>query len=300
MPPKVGERSSRQLRHRGGCHPLSVVRRCATTALSPSPRPCVRRAPLRRWRPLTAGEPPRRLHRAAHGGGYAPPLPHCLLLRGRPRVAAFAASPVWLWRARACSCAGYAGSAPSGLRPPAPVGAGGCGARAAPCRKISGGGRASAAAPTGCVGSVRFFSRSLPSRPRAPSAATASRGSSAHGLLIKHPSTGLPRGAPYPARAQPPLSRAGGREQRQLGQPTPPLTSFFCRRSLLPGVGRPSWPSLLVYCTFTFLSLLCGRLRRSTSSFGGASLAHTELTVTLLAHLPPRAAYWLRPVMVVA
>lgn len=115
VPPKAGERS-RPLRHPGGCHPLSVARCCATTALSPSPRPCVRRAPLRRWRPLTAGEPPRRLHHAAHGGGYAPPLPHCLLLRGRPRAAAFAASPVGRRPRRGASAPAAAPAVPAPLR----------------------------------------------------------------------------------------------------------------------------------------------------------------------------------------
>lgn len=65
-------------------------------------------------------------------------------------------------RVRACSCAGCACSAPSGLRPPAPVGAGGCGARADPCRKISGGGRASAADR---LGRQRPFLLALPPFP---------------------------------------------------------------------------------------------------------------------------------------
>lgn len=194
-----------------GRHPLSVTRRRAATSRSASPRPCVWRAPLWRRRQLPAGEPPRRRHPAPRRGGYAPPLPHSLLPRGRPWAAALAASPVGR-RPQHGAPAAAAAAAVSAMH------------RLACAHRLPWGRGAAAREPTAPQDKRRVAS--VRRRPAGSAASVSSRAPSLpsqwHHLLPRHPggqapiyflnkhhATGPPRGALHQARAQPPLGMVG-------------------------------------------------------------------------------------------
>jgi len=256
-------------------------------------------APQRR-RTRTARAAPRRRRCATHGGRgkgggggglRLPVFSLCPLRRGRSRAAAVAASlaaapgllcwPLFLSVGAAYALRAHArahtAAAPALYRSACanrlPWGRAAVARQSSVVEQRRWGGRP---LPIGGVGSVRFFSRSLPFRPRAAAAATALRGSSADCRFQAD------RDGPSPwLSALCACSTATGSVP----------ASAICTTAAANGAGRwtPALPVTLVkaraasygcippgHCTFCPLSLLFGWSFRPTGSFGGAGISHKE------------------------